>query len=106
MTQDPFNGPVFTVLSGNSFGSVTNIVENLPHCVPCNPVTAFVLGDSLYVNWEGAGGHDVGDSITMTFSVGNPVNAVPEPSTWAMMPLGFAGLGFAFRQSRRKMSSA
>jgi hypothetical protein len=31
---------------------------------------------------------------------------VPEPSTWAMMLLGFAGLGFAFRQSRRKVSMA
>jgi hypothetical protein len=26
--------------------------------------------------------------------------------TWAMMLLGFAGLGFAFRQSRRKVSFA
>jgi PEP-CTERM motif len=32
--------------------------------------------------------------------------AVPEPATWAMMLLGFAGLGFAFRQSRRKVSFA
>jgi hypothetical protein len=32
------------------------------------------------------------------------VSTVPEPSTWAMMLLGFAGLGFAFRQSRRKVS--
>jgi hypothetical protein len=31
------------------------------------------------------------------------VPAVPEPSTWAMMLLGFLGLGFAFRQSRRKV---
>jgi hypothetical protein len=31
---------------------------------------------------------------------------VPEPSTWAMMLLGFAGLGFAFRKSRRKVSFA
>jgi hypothetical protein len=30
--------------------------------------------------------------------------AVPEPSTWAMMLLGFAGLGFAFRQSPRKVA--
>jgi hypothetical protein len=29
-------------------------------------------------------------------------SAVPEPSTWAMMLIGFVGLGFAFRQSRRK----
>jgi PEP-CTERM motif len=102
-TSDPFNGPVFTVLSGNSFGSVTNIVENL-HCTPCNAITAFVLRDSLYVNWAGAGGGQVGDSITMTFSVGNPVvGGVPEPSTWAMMLVGVAGLGFAFRRSRRKV---
>jgi hypothetical protein len=33
-------------------------------------------------------------------------SAVPEPSTWAMMLLGFAGLGFAFRHSRRKASFA
>jgi DNA-binding beta-propeller fold protein YncE len=31
---------------------------------------------------------------------------VPEPSTWVMMLLGFAGLGFAFRQSRRKVAFA
>ena len=32
--------------------------------------------------------------------------AIPEPATWGMMLLGFAGLGFAFRQSRRKVSFA
>jgi hypothetical protein len=32
--------------------------------------------------------------------------AVPEASTWAMMLVGFLGLGFAFRQSRRKVSFA
>ena len=31
---------------------------------------------------------------------------VPEPSTWAMMLIGFLGLGFAFRASRRKVSFA
>jgi len=29
------------------------------------------------------------------FAVGGSVNSVPEPSTWAMMALGFAGLAFA-----------
>jgi hypothetical protein len=32
--------------------------------------------------------------------------AVPEPSTWALMLIGFAGLGFAFRRSRWKLSFA
>jgi PEP-CTERM motif len=27
--------------------------------------------------------------------------AVPEPSTWAMMALGFAGLAFAYRRARK-----
>jgi hypothetical protein len=40
------------------------------------------------------------------YANGNPISAVPEPSTWAMMLLGFVGLGFAFRQSRRKLSVA
>jgi hypothetical protein len=114
-TEDPFNGPVFTVLSGNSFGSVTGVIENLPNCRPCNPVTAFVIGNSLYVNWEGAGGHEIGDSITVFLSVGNPVAAlsiddpvatVPEPSTWAMMLLGFAGLGFVTYRRTKKNTTA
>jgi hypothetical protein len=32
--------------------------------------------------------------------------AVPELSTWAMMLLGFAGLGFVFHRSRRKLATA
>jgi hypothetical protein len=36
----------------------------------------------------------------------DPTAAVPEPSTWAMMLLGFVGLGFAFRRSRRKAAFA
>jgi hypothetical protein len=40
---------------------------------------------------------------TLTFAA---AGGVPEPSTWAMMLIGFAGLGFAFRQSRRKVSFA
>jgi hypothetical protein len=36
------------------------------------------------------------------FSIPPTPAVAPEPSTWAMMLLGFAGLGFAFRQSRRK----
>ena len=27
--------------------------------------------------------------------------AVPEPSTWAMMALGFVGLAFAYRRARK-----
>ncbi len=33
-------------------------------------------------------------------------SAVPEPSTWAMMLLGFAGLGYASLRQRRKVHAA
>jgi hypothetical protein len=39
---------------------------------------------------------DSGQSGTLTFS------AIPEPSTWAMMLSGFAGLGYAGWRARRK----
>ncbi|WP_277970282.1 PEPxxWA-CTERM sorting domain-containing protein [Sphingomonas echinoides] len=32
-----------------------------------------------------------------------PVAAVPEPATWGMMLLGFGGIGFAVRRSRKTM---
>jgi hypothetical protein len=43
-------------------------------------------------------------SLVFSGGVGNsPASAVPEPSTWAMMLLGFAGLGVAgYRRHRRR----
>jgi PEP-CTERM motif len=43
---------------------------------------------------------------TFVFTNVAVTSGVPEPATWAMMLLGFVGLGFAFRQSRRKVSFA
>jgi hypothetical protein len=45
----------------------------------------------------------VGDPPTITqFNAAFSLSTVPEPSTWAMMLLGFAGLGFAgYRQARK-----
>jgi probable HAF family extracellular repeat protein len=53
-----------------------------------------------------------GDIVGWSYTTGNvnyeatvwtAVTGVPEPSTWATILLGFAGLGFAFRKSRRKV---
>jgi hypothetical protein len=42
--------------------------------------------------------HDVGSSFSLVLVEG----AIPEPSTWAMMLLGFAGLGYAgYRKARQ-----
>ena len=43
----------------------------------------------------------------ITASFQSDVDAVPEPSTWAMMVLGFAGLGFvAFRRNAKAAATA
>ena len=55
---------------------------------------------SLKVRVYPGHGHDAG---VLDPAALDPAAGVPEPSTWAMMLLGFAGLGFAFRQSRRKV---
>jgi hypothetical protein len=60
---------------------------------------------------------EVINSLTLTDSTGGilsfehnrietAVAAVPEPATWGMMLLGFIGLGFAFKNKRRKVSFA
>jgi hypothetical protein len=48
---------------------------------------------------------NLASDLTGTFSP--QITAVPEPSTWAMMILGFAGLGFmAYRRSRKDQGLA
>jgi hypothetical protein len=60
----------------------------------------------------GTGGNN-GDPNTLFFTDGingerdglfGSIRAVPEPSTWAMMILGFAGLGFMAYRRKNKMT--
>lgn len=45
------------------------------------------------------------DATLLSITPSNPAGAVPEPSTWALMILGFGGIGVALR-GRRKMLPA
>jgi hypothetical protein len=59
---------------------------------------------SQQVRAVGSGrGNDAGSFIRyVSTEVTLVASAVPEPSTWAMMILGFAGIGFmAYRRSRK-----
>jgi hypothetical protein len=88
-TRSPgtFKGPEFTVTSGNPFGSILNVAAGN------HTVTESLVGGVLEVNWEGQS-FATNDTVVITFA-----NAVPEASTWAMMILGFLGVGFvAYRK--------
>jgi hypothetical protein len=59
--------------------------------------------DWLRIGTDIVGGPNPQPTFNMAFSVsGETVADVPEPSTWAMMILGFAGIGFmAYRQKSK-----
>ena len=42
---------------------------------------------------------------TITVTIGRNNAAVPEPSTWAMMLMGFGAAGAAMRRSRRRTTA-
>jgi PEP-CTERM motif len=82
-------GLLFTIGGTAPAGTVVDLFNN-----GVSPTTG--------VNYGGFG-VVVATSATLLDSVGGGVTATaPEPSTWAMMVLGFAGLGFAGYRKARK----
>lgn len=79
----------------------SNILDNIG--VPAAGSTGFngPLGPGTYTFWvqEASPGSPV--RYRFNFLVGNFVGEVPEPSTWAMLLLGFGAVGYAMRRRRR-----
>jgi hypothetical protein len=97
---DFFNGMAL-VKSGNS-GSVTSSGQ-IPAVVIFFPPdnTAFSF-DSLFASFEisDLSAPATLDYSVMSYTLFNPA-AVPEPTTWAMMIIGFGGVGALMRRRRR-----
>ena len=92
----------FTGLTFNAAGALTAIGADISTGTGngSNNLNTLEIGDSLFANTGtnfqlnplGNGNGDIVRGITITA-------AVPEPSTWAMMILGFCGIGFvAYRR--------
>jgi hypothetical protein len=102
VSGSPFNY-VFTgaTLSGLTiFGAHFG---NQPDAGDQNSISAFWLVDL------GAGSTNTitvtngqGVSNAQIFGTGTPVRGVPEPATWALMLLGFGGIGFAMRRGSKQ----
>ena len=93
-----FGGPEFNVVSGVPFNPESQIVAS-----NAAPVSADVSAGVLYVNLEGDI-FPIGTQITVDFA--NNVSATPLPSTWTMMLIGFAGLGFfSYRDSKKAIAA-
>jgi PEP-CTERM motif len=63
---------------------------------------SFQVASGGGLNWAAAGGGIVLRGLGSSRFIPTGVSSVPEPSTWAMILVGFAGLGFvSYRASRR-----
>ena len=80
----------------------------LPTAFAAETLTSFVITQHAY--GQGDGDFDNAVFSGLTFSDQSVItlpSAVPEPSTWAMMILGFAGVGFmAYRRRNQSLQTA
>jgi hypothetical protein len=109
---DPTTGRWF-LAAGNHVPPILGIVDSLTdsifqilnttpgdHSVAVDPISK-----EIFVPFAANAANTVcPDGCIAVFA--DVATAVPEPSTWALMLIGFLGLGVAFRQSRRKVSFA
>ena len=88
---DVFNGFAFVFSSGADITKVTVDPSSAPDFLPIAGGLTFT-STAIFVNVAGRS-PDTDQQLILDVTAGSaPV--VPEPSTWAMMLLGFAGLGF------------
>ena len=89
-----------TVITLGNFTTSIMLASSDPYAL--RSFTFTTTGGNLIFSDLAGGDGNIGnilDNVTLS-------TAVPETSTWAMMLIGFAGLGFAVRRSRRKVSMA
>jgi PEP-CTERM motif len=86
-----------------SQGGTSLVENNPPGCGPGNQGPACFLGGLVLAVGAGVDGQGLGNgSVVIQAITGSPV---PEPSTWAMMAIGFAGLGFMGWRGSRKATT-
>lgn len=83
-------------------GSVGNSGSSYRNVNPANYIGNTWLIGASFNNPEGSRKLDGFKLEKLQFSVA----AVPEPSTWAMMLLGFAAVGFAMRRRNQKLTDS
>jgi hypothetical protein len=88
----------FLALNGGIYSN--SVVDQVGGIHPYGTLDAFAVGQGDYtVTMFYADRHVTAAAADLSFS--GDITAVPEISTWAMMLLGFAGLGFAgYRKAR------
>ena len=98
-----FSGSIFRIVGEIGGGDDIRVIGPVAATANCGPNcqgfggSAVLTAGDYYLDLSGTGGGSAGYGGTLS------VSAVPEPSTWAMMILGFFGVGF---MAYRRKSSA
>jgi PEP-CTERM motif len=100
--SDVFTGFQFVFSSGVDITKVTVDPTSAPDFRPVSGGLTFAP-TAINVNVAGDA-PAAGDKLILDVTTFTPKPPIPEPSTWALMLLGFAGLGFA--GYRRKLGQA
>ena len=106
------NGDAITGLS--TYAAADNYFYSTPSYVSFNGLSFSTLANTFGIGNTGLGDYGITDILSnpsgaccgthpLTLSVTRA--AVPEPAAWAMMLVGFGGIGLAMRRSRRKSGS-
>ena len=105
----------YHVEHGSIFGPIDNFTDIVIENDFSGTIPSSITGPFTYEVDVASGDHAVGDVFLINYAAGTetfayanltrltvgPVEAVPEASTWAMMLLGFVGLGYAgYRRAR------
>jgi hypothetical protein len=125
-------GFVWTQAPGSTWNNIGFNTWVLPAVIPgcgaeneptCEPVGHFIsstpwvpaaIGTWVIADWPGDPdfvGRPGWSDVIITYNNANGANllfasdSIPEPSTWAMMLLGFAGLGFAGYRARKQTAA-
>lgn len=124
------NGSTYTgSYAGLSYGTVLGALDNLNGSATLNfgslnlsglTVLGAHFGNNIDSNANNVTAFwllDLGNTVTHTITLSNGQgssnaqifatggSAVPEPATWAMMLLGFGGIGMAMRRGKRRTSA-
>ena len=115
--QGPLTGIIINVTGGTSFNELSSMNFN-PTTYEDEHVIwnfdgftslsfyqwggAILAGDATVSNQNALNGFLYAENLTGNGELHDyPLLGVPEPSTWAMLAIGFAGLGFAGRRARK-----
>jgi hypothetical protein len=103
---DPFDRVILSEMNPGAFVEATN-APSLGQVLELSFTGSLVGFTGGTITGQAVVTSDLGIALFVVNPGGSITAAVPEPSTWAMMLVGFAGLGYAgWRRSRKAASVA